>query len=510
MSKKILVFSPHPDDEVLGCGGTLAKLKKEGCIIRVILVTKGELFSPAGKSANYRLDEFKNALKILEINDFIFLNYNDGKIPVSGKILNDYLKFYNEFLPDTIFLPSLSDNHIDHINVTRGVIKALENNLRLNVTLSFYEIVKPVNVNLINDISDYFDIKLKAFQCYQSQQNQYNYLQTLKALAQLRGAAIGSNAGEGFFQFEWDGSPENFFVESPLISVIVRSHKKYLLLNALDSLLNQNYHLFEVLIVWFGENNLQVPEKYNQLDFKILKGKKNRSYNLNLGIKFSRGDFITFLDEDDILYPYHIAELSEILVANKEIDVVYSGANVTKCRLDKKQVKKIADISSFNSDYEKGKLFFENYVSLNTIMVRKNVFKNIIFPEEFEAYEDWIFLFNLEKSGFTFFHLDKITCEYRIFGDDYRLAHIKKGYAEIEDRVREYIFKNLEFSDYKNIVNFYSDMKKQKNILINIFIMFCFSFFQIPYKLFKKYILPILFCKASYLICNISCTKSNN
>ncbi len=459
MYNKALIFAPHPDDETLGCGGTILKLKESGCIIKIVLLTKGEIFDT---NDSVRLSEFEKSLRILGVDDFIFLNYKDGKIPISGNILDKYLEIYNEFLPDSIFVPSLSDTHNDHVNVTRGILKALENNLKFNLLLHFYEVVNPINVNYINDISKFFHLKLKAFNCYLSQHNRYDYKNTIEGLAKLRGAAIGSNAGEGFLQFLWDGSSENFFVESPLISVIIRASKKYILINALDSLLEQNYKLFEVIIVWFGKDSLTLPEKYNLLDFKILKGKDNRSYNLNLGIKHSKGSYISFLDEDDIFYPSHLADLTEILIANREFDIVYSSVNVTKCKIEKRKVKKLSDIYVFNAPYEKGKFIIENYIPLNSLLVKSDVFKRINFSEEFDAYEDWIFLFDAENEGFNFFHYNKITCEYRIFGDDYRLSHIKKGYTDTEYKVRDYIFKKFNFSKYKEIINLFKEVENNK------------------------------------------------
>jgi len=465
MFNKILVFAPHPDDETIGCGGTLLKFKHDNSLIKVVLVTKGELFKPANEADDFRLKEFREALKSLQIDDFICLNYQDGNIPISGKILDEYLKIYNDFLPTAIFLPSLSDQHIDHVNVTRGVLKALENNLQFHTVLNFYEVVNPININIVYDISEYFEKKLEAFQCYKSQHNKYNYLQSLKSIAALRGAAIGKDFGEGFLQFVWDGGKENFFTESPFISVIIRAHKKHFLINSLESLLNQTYPLFEVIIVWFGNEQLEIPEKFNKLDYKILFGKKSRSFNLNLGIENSSGDFISFLDEDDIFYPEHIAELSEILVANKDIDIVYSGANLTKCKLEKKIIKKIAKISVFNFPYEKGKLLVENYIPLNTLMIKRHIFNQIKFSEEFEAYEDWVFLLEAENKCFNFYHHNKITCEYRIFTEDYVVSHYKKGYTEIEKKVREYIFKNFKFENYENLVSIITGLKAEKDYI---------------------------------------------
>ena len=83
MKNRILVLAAHPDDEVLGCGGTIKKLSSKGCVVKVVFFSDGESSRVNKKNiANkilYRKQNAKKAAKILGYNKQDFLNYPDNK-----------------------------------------------------------------------------------------------------------------------------------------------------------------------------------------------------------------------------------------------------------------------------------------------------------------------------------------------------------------------------------------------------------------------------------------------
>ena len=124
--QKVLVFSPHPDDETIACGGYIAQSVQRGAEVKIVLVTDGNKHS----LQNLRYSEFKTATGILgvPIDNLIFLNYPDGKVAQQNQIELEKI-FQNQIdscHPDIILYPHLSDTHKDHSTIGKIVEKILE------------------------------------------------------------------------------------------------------------------------------------------------------------------------------------------------------------------------------------------------------------------------------------------------------------------------------------------------------------------------------------------------
>jgi LmbE family N-acetylglucosaminyl deacetylase len=124
--QKVLVFSPHPDDETVACGGYIAQSEQRGAEVKIVLVTDGN----KNGLQNLRYSEFKTATSVLgvSINNLIFLNYPDGKLAQQSqteleKIFQNQIDSYH---PDIILYPHPSDTHKDHITIGKIVEKILE------------------------------------------------------------------------------------------------------------------------------------------------------------------------------------------------------------------------------------------------------------------------------------------------------------------------------------------------------------------------------------------------
>jgi LmbE family N-acetylglucosaminyl deacetylase len=124
--QKVLVFSPHPDDETIACGGYIAQSEQRGAEVKIVLVTDGNKHG----LQNLRYSEFKTATSVLgvPVNNLIFLNYPDGKLAQQSqteleKIFQNQIDSYH---PDIILYPHPSDTHKDHITIGKIVEKILE------------------------------------------------------------------------------------------------------------------------------------------------------------------------------------------------------------------------------------------------------------------------------------------------------------------------------------------------------------------------------------------------
>lgn len=211
----ILVIAPHPDDEVLGCGGTIAKNVELGHDVYVAIVTKGttDLF-PQELIENVRA-ECREADKYLGVKETIFMDFPAAKLEeVPRNILNDaFLKVVQKVKPDTVYLPHRGDMQLDHKMVVDAAMVALRPKYEYVVksilayeTLSEtgWDIPNTINEfipNVYEDISDYIDRKLNAISFFKSQLGTFPNARSTKAinaLAMYRGAMMNIRAAEAF------------------------------------------------------------------------------------------------------------------------------------------------------------------------------------------------------------------------------------------------------------------------------------------------------------------------
>jgi len=461
----ILVFAPHPDDEILGCGAYIAKRRAEGVRCYIVVVSDGARGLPRGTLPQVRQQECRAGLACLGIDDVQFWEYPDGAVPLSGDILHEYRRIVAELKPTNILLPNPQESHSDHRRVTRGVLNALEEQWQGH--LLFYETVHPATViNHVVDITSTFDKKLQAIQEHKSQLRTFDFATHVQTLARLRGLHAKAECAEAFLQHEWDGTAQNFFETRPLISVIVRADDADYLRHALTSLIHQTYEQFEVILVWFGGDSPSLKD-FDVLDIRFIPGKPSRSFNLNQGLRYARGEYIAMLDQDDILYPQHFASLLAEIHGQPQIDVVYSGCKVVACEKIDQRIKVNKVIEVMNRPWQPGRLLIGNTIPNHALLFRASVFHSHQFDEDFEIYEDWEFLSRL--SNLTFVHVDEISCEYRLFSDteiqSYTQVHEDKGYLDHAQKVITSIVKNLERSHFEQIIDLVNHLEKQQQLL---------------------------------------------
>ena len=212
--KRVLVVAPHPDDETLGVGGSIAKLASEGNQVYVLIVS-GHL-PPLYSQADYdrTIEEASKAFTLLGVTDSKFLKIPAtmiGELPTSE--LNRKISAVVEaFQPHVVFCP-YPDRHIDHRLVFDSVMVATRpvgHGKIIEIVAAFETLsethwnaphIEPnFTPNWVMDISHYIEIKLKAIQCYKSQISPFpgpRSMQAVEALAKFRGTQAGFGFGEG-------------------------------------------------------------------------------------------------------------------------------------------------------------------------------------------------------------------------------------------------------------------------------------------------------------------------
>lgn len=199
----------------------------------------------------------------------------------------------------------------------------------------------------------------------------------------------------------------------PLVSVIVRTKDRPKLLSeALTSLTEQIYSNIEVVVINDGGNDVAgLLEGFKQYftDFRyvFLKANRGRAAAANEGLDTASGDYLIFLDDDDLLDTEHISLLLEALYENPQYQVAYSGVRLVG------QDKTII----FNRSYDPFMLRAENYIPIHAVLFSRDLLTaGCRFDTGFVVYEDWDFWLQLSQLT-DFIHVNKVTATYRTFGD---------------------------------------------------------------------------------------------
>ncbi len=189
--KKILVISPHPDDEAIGCGGTLLNHYNDGDFIRIIFLTSGEMGKIDKKTerqvAIIREKEAKNATKILGAKKIEFWHYPDGNLKMDKSIILRLKRSIEEMQPDILYVTSDKESHPDHHEAAKIVKESLLKT-KIKPEVLMFEVWTTIQkFNIVNDISKVIKIKTKAIRAYKSQCKLIKYDEAAIALDRYRG-----------------------------------------------------------------------------------------------------------------------------------------------------------------------------------------------------------------------------------------------------------------------------------------------------------------------------------
>lgn len=190
VARRVLVFAPHPDDEVLGCGGTLALLAPH-CVVRVVLVTDGSGGGalPA-EIGSMRRAEWVQSLALLGIEDVVLMDLPDGQVLPGAQAQHQISQAVKAFAPDWVFAPGMTDYHRDHMAIAQMVHVACEGEQSVAYVLS-YEIWAPVWATHVVDITAVVGRKRAALLAQGTSLKYGNYLQAIEGLNVYRGLYLG-------------------------------------------------------------------------------------------------------------------------------------------------------------------------------------------------------------------------------------------------------------------------------------------------------------------------------
>lgn len=212
----VLIIAPHPDDEVLGCGGTIRRLSSNGRDVYVLVVTRGTPKMYAEERIVNVRNEAKQAHAILGVRETVFLDFHAPELDITSQadIAKSIYEVIGRLGIEELYIPHRGDIHSDHRQVFNAALVASRpvgnNNTVKSIytyeTLSETEWAPPfgddafIPTRFIN-IADHFEFKLQAMQCFKSQLRSFpnpRSLETIEALAKFRGATVGFERAEAF------------------------------------------------------------------------------------------------------------------------------------------------------------------------------------------------------------------------------------------------------------------------------------------------------------------------
>lgn len=420
--ERLLVLAPHPDDEVIGCGGLVALHLREGRAVRVVVATDG---AQAG-SAEIRMEESRRALDVLGSGaELSFLGLPDRGLDdaVATRLRDELLAFQ----PDLIVVPSPIEIHPDHFALARVFCELVQRDETLFADLAvarvaFYEVGQPLRPNAIVDISDVAEAKYAAIAEHTSQLAFRDYVAYARGLNAYRAMTLPAETkfAEAYFVVELPslrttpiselrrlaGAPKDIAVTGePLpVSVIIRTkNRPALLAEAIASVRATNYPC-EIVVVNDGGASL-VLDGVKLVQHETSKGRAEAG---NAGVRAASNAFVVFLDDDDLFYPEHLATLASAATSphvawyTDAVSAYLSDSRTRRMRI-------------YAQNFDRELLKVDNYIPLPTVLFRRDDFLDLGgFDASFDLFEDWDFLLRLAQRG-DFLRIPTVTCEIRHF-----------------------------------------------------------------------------------------------
>jgi LmbE family N-acetylglucosaminyl deacetylase len=191
-SKDALIIAPHPDDESMGCGGSISRHIKAGSRVKVIFLTngdKGDFKGRFGKDyVKIRQQSAQRAMDIFGVKDFEFWGYGDRELQsVFQELRGRLLHTIETFSPFIIYAPSSLEAHPDH-KVAFEIVWDLRK--KFGNTLAFYEVLMAMYPNILVDITGEMEQKKKALESYFTEAYYNDYVTKVEGLNRFRTATL--------------------------------------------------------------------------------------------------------------------------------------------------------------------------------------------------------------------------------------------------------------------------------------------------------------------------------
>lgn len=211
----VLVFSPHPDDDLIGCGGSIIKHVQAGHHVSIIYMTSGNAGSrkySKSELGTIREAEATEACKLLGVTDLYFLRNDDGYLEESRDNFVQVINHIRSIKPAVVYLPHEADGHPDHMMTHQIAMKAIgrasgpwfqetDGEPWTTGTILAYEVWTPLqSPNYFEDTTTVINQQIEALQQHKSQIDDIAYDQMVRGLGSYRGMMSGKDHYAEAFQ----------------------------------------------------------------------------------------------------------------------------------------------------------------------------------------------------------------------------------------------------------------------------------------------------------------------
>lgn len=219
MIKNVLVVAAHPDDEVLGCGGTIAKLVRRGIKVQTLILGEGitsrfdkrekGLKSKELKKLKISIDKAGKVLGVKKTFRFEFPDNRFDTVPLLD-IIKAIEKVKNKVKPDTVYTHHRGDLNIDH-RITYNAVLTACRPIKGETVKKIYSFEIPSSTewnytyifspNMFVDITKTFEVKIKTLKCYEDELKKFPHPRSeeaIKCIAKRWGSVAGLGCAEAF------------------------------------------------------------------------------------------------------------------------------------------------------------------------------------------------------------------------------------------------------------------------------------------------------------------------
>ncbi|NBT05364.1 MAG: glycosyltransferase [Betaproteobacteria bacterium] len=442
---RTLCVAPHPDDEILGCGGLLTLLARLDLAMPSLILTRGEHAIEGDR--NLREQESRQAASCLGLPEPMFRDLGDRQLRFEPSLIELIGQTLSELSVDTLLLPALSEPHPDHqVCALAGLAAASASSTCLRVM--FYEDGATMHPNCWIDIDSVSELKWKAIGCFASQLQHEAYAEMATALSRVRAFGLRSGStdqgkvqhAEAYFQVDmatyrargplfalpqWPWVRQRFNLANdpaqlPMVTVLIRSMNRPCLIEGLASVAAQTYRPIRLIIAnASGTPHQRLGNLLESIPLQIINEngevhfKRAQAANALLDAlqRLTAADsqnpgLALFLDDDDLIDPDHIERLVATLERSPQSSAAYAGVRM----IDESG----ALIGEYDLAWSYDRLVGINYIPIHAVLFRvEAVFRKAIrFNEDLPVLEDWAFWRTLAAEG-GFTHCPGTSATYR-------------------------------------------------------------------------------------------------
>lgn len=410
-----LVLAPHPDDEVYGCGGLLALWAAAGVQPLVVLVTGGQAQGEATAEPNGLLEQRESeSRRAAELLGYALecWHLDDRGLRCNERLIARIGRALEQHRPDVVLAPALTEPHPDHQALTLALSCAVA---RLGSAhpapdLMLYESGGTLTqANVLVDISSVRELKARAMAAFESQETAQPYQSRISARDHFRALQLGPGvqAAEAYTRLPlrhagWAAvvpALEPLLLHGrgqavqdqdlPKVSVLVRTVGDAHLERTLASVAAQTYPRLEVVLV-AADGRTPAPEGWAaqaglELRYVNTASGLSRPAAANAALDAATGDWLIFLDDDDLWTPEHVAKLVACQTAQGQCRAVHTDVRVINDTGD--------ELALYDQPWSAPRMAFTNVLPIHSVLFAADLVRRegCRFDEALPVLEDWDF-----------------------------------------------------------------------------------------------------------------------